>query len=228
MLQFIGTGSAFAPNLGNTSAYFLKDDNLYLIDCGSLVFKELYNQIDFDLIKNVYIFITHTHNDHVGSLGTLLSYLQITYELTADIFHGGIQIEKYLASMGVSADYYESAQIESMELDGICFDFIETEHSDRIDSYGILIKKEGKILFYSGDSASIPIEILDPFLEQKIDYLYQDITLEARNSSHMSLDELEELIPAKLRNRVIGMHLDEGTEEIISERGFQVAKVAKE
>lgn len=225
MFNFIGKGSAFTPNLGNTSAYFLKDNDLYLIDCGSLVFKELYNRIDFNNIRNLYVFITHTHSDHVGSLGTLISYLKINYEISPNIFHGGVYIEEYLNLVGVSADYYEAKAVDILEKNNITFEFIETIHSDRISSYGLLIKTIENIVFYSGDSAEIPEDILTSFIDRKIDFIYQDVSLEIKNTSHLNLEKLKKLIPKKLRNRVIAMHLDEGADEIISEAGFQIAKV---
>jgi hypothetical protein len=40
-LKFIGTGSAFNTNLGNTSAYIKYDNDLLLIDCGESIFERL-------------------------------------------------------------------------------------------------------------------------------------------------------------------------------------------
>ena len=41
MLNFIGRGSAFDVREGNTSAYIKTDNNLFLLDCGESVFKEI-------------------------------------------------------------------------------------------------------------------------------------------------------------------------------------------
>ena len=37
-LNFLGRGSAFNPVEGNNSAYFIDDNQLFLIDCGENVF----------------------------------------------------------------------------------------------------------------------------------------------------------------------------------------------
>ena len=41
ILNFLGLGSAFFPELKNTSAYYETEDTLYLFDCGETVFEEL-------------------------------------------------------------------------------------------------------------------------------------------------------------------------------------------
>ena len=42
MITFLGSGSAFNPLLGNTSAYFVRNNQLFLIDAGETVFRKLY------------------------------------------------------------------------------------------------------------------------------------------------------------------------------------------
>ena len=73
-LQFLGIGAAFNPAFGNTSACFQKDGTLYLLDCGSTVFGALLERKAMQGAKRIVVLITHLHADHVGSLGTLISY----------------------------------------------------------------------------------------------------------------------------------------------------------
>ena len=77
MLKFIGTGSAFNTELGNTSAYLKSNETLLLIDCGESVFARIKKINLLEDVKNVYIIITHLHSDHVASLATLIEYLNI-------------------------------------------------------------------------------------------------------------------------------------------------------
>ena len=79
MLKFIGTGSAFNTELGNTSAYIKQDQTLFILDCGETAFTRMKQLNIFEDVKNVYIAITHMHPDHVGSLGSLVFYLNIFY-----------------------------------------------------------------------------------------------------------------------------------------------------
>ena len=74
MLKFIGTGSAFNTKLGNTSAYIKDNNTLLLIDCGELTFARILSLNLLDDVNEVHIAITHTHPDHIGSLGSLIFY----------------------------------------------------------------------------------------------------------------------------------------------------------
>ena len=84
-LNFLGIGSAWNTNEDNTSAYIKKDDKMILIDCGeSIARKIIANDILSD-IKELYILISHTHSDHVGSLGTLLFYSKYNKQIVNKI-----------------------------------------------------------------------------------------------------------------------------------------------
>ncbi len=40
-LTFLGSGACFYPALHNTSAYFIYNNNLFLLDCGETVYQRL-------------------------------------------------------------------------------------------------------------------------------------------------------------------------------------------
>ncbi len=40
-LKFLGRGAAFNPKEGNNSAYFIENNQLFLIDCGENIFERL-------------------------------------------------------------------------------------------------------------------------------------------------------------------------------------------
>ena len=73
-LHFLGRGAAFNPKEGNNSAYFIENDTLFLIDCGENIFEKIILNDILNSINNVNVLITHTHSDHIGSLGTLIMY----------------------------------------------------------------------------------------------------------------------------------------------------------
>jgi len=84
-LKFLGRGAAFNPKEGNTSAYFIENNQLFLIDCGESVFERL---IELDLLNNIEsinLMITHTHSDHIGSLGSLVMYAYYTLKRPLNI-----------------------------------------------------------------------------------------------------------------------------------------------
>ena len=73
-LQFLGRGAAFNPKEGNNSAYVIENNQLFLIDCGESIFERIMENGLLDKIDGINVMITHTHSDHVGSLGTLTMY----------------------------------------------------------------------------------------------------------------------------------------------------------
>lgn len=70
-LQFLGRGASFNPKEGNNSAYFIENRQLFLIDCGESIFERLVENGLLEDVDAINLMITHTHSDHVGSLGTL-------------------------------------------------------------------------------------------------------------------------------------------------------------
>jgi len=69
-LEFLGTGGAFDVEEKNSSMLLKMGAGNVLIDCGSTVYAELRQK---NLIEDIkYIFITHCHEDHIGSLSTLI------------------------------------------------------------------------------------------------------------------------------------------------------------
>ena len=73
-LHFFGCGSAFNPAMGNTSAWFEMDGCLFLVDCGETVYELLMKRSNLREYRQIYVLLTHLHADHVGSLGSLISY----------------------------------------------------------------------------------------------------------------------------------------------------------
>ena len=75
-LTFIGTDTGFGIN--NNAAYVIRDNKLLLIDCGGTVFSELFrmeqNTKFLSTKDEIEVVITHMHDDHTGSLSTLIYY----------------------------------------------------------------------------------------------------------------------------------------------------------
>lgn len=69
-LQFIGTGGAFDFELGNSAALAQVGATRLLIDCGHSTYAQL-RRLGLAEAPEA-VLITHLHDDHVGSLSTLL------------------------------------------------------------------------------------------------------------------------------------------------------------
>lgn len=224
MLNFTGIGSAFNPEEGNTSAYFSEEDSFYLIDCGELVFKELLREVDFSIFSDLHIFITHSHSDHIGSLGTLISYLHHHHSIPVTIYHGGIHLLDFLNRLGISSSYYEEVTDKKLALKDFTFEWIETKHSDKIACFGLLLSFEDSMIYYSGDARIVPERIYQAFMADEIDFIYQDLSIDSENTSHLTLKKLTDLIPKSKRQRIIAMHLEVNSKEAIEAVGFQTAQ----
>lgn len=235
MLNFIGIGSAFNTKLGNTSAFIRENDSMLLIDCGGTVFHRLMELKLLNDLKQLYIVITHTHPDHVGSLGEVIfySYFILRHRPTV-IFPNKEVLENFLAYIGVSKEMYlfESGYrvtVSDEHLGQLSIEFMPVTHVETIPAYGFLMIQKGRSLYYSGDANGISAEIITKFRNGKIDKVYQDTCgLDYEGNSHMSLRKLSEAVSPEFRDKVYCIHLDKH----ISQReavdlGFNVVEVYK-
>ena len=224
-LVFTGKGSAFTPELGNTSGFFIKDDDLFVLDMGETVFEKLSRKLELSSFKDIHILITHLHSDHVGSLGTVISYMYCIYGKKIDIYHPEENLRSLLSLMGIDEKMYDFHKDKDTEIEGIKISFVATPHVEDMACYGIIIGDRDESIYYSGDSKDIPNRVLDEFFEGKIRIIYQDTTMKnSPEPTHMSLALLEEKIPPEYRHRVYCMHLEEGAVKKIEDKGFKCIK----
>lgn len=220
MLNFLGTGSAFTKNNGNTSAYYINDCSLLLIDCGESTFNEILKEQLLAKITDIYILITHFHSDHIGSLGSLLFYCDYLGLSNISIIFPNIQKLKELIHL-----YGLQSNLFQLKLPNEITEFNIKEYRQthsNMEAYGYLIKLGNKLIFYSGDSKTIPKDILDNI--DKIDAIYQDVR-DSNYPHHLSLTELDELIPQMYRYKIKCMHYPDDTDlKKISNEGYCVVK----
>ena len=198
MLTFLGKDSGFGEN--NTSAYFISNNELNIIDCGCDVFQKLKNKFNFDEFFKINIIITHLHNDHAGSLSQLILYLWFVFHKKANIICACKYIKKYLEITGVPSEAYE------IQEDTSDIKFIKTNHSEFIEAYGFKMNIEDKKIIYTGDT-----NIIEPFLPHldKVDELYIDVS--KNGGAHLKIDDiLEQLLEIKLNGtNIILIHMDD-------------------
>lgn len=233
MLNFIGMGSAFNTEKGNTSAFIKKGNSLLLIDCGGTVFHRLQALKLLDGIENLYIIITHTHPDHVGSLGDIIFYSYYILQCIPNLFFPEKErMEGFLNNMGVSS---EMVRLHSSEIiDGndaqmgkFRIEFLSVSHVDTIPAYGLLMKLNEESFYYSGDANNISSMVMNRLMNGDINRIYQDTCgLDYEGNCHLSLTKLCSIVPPEYRSKVYCMHLDQHiTERKIKEKGFQVVEV---
>lgn len=216
MLQFIGTGSAFNTRLGNTSAFLRQSGHMLLLDCGGSVFDRILRAELLEGVGALDICLTHTHGDHVGSLGDLVFYCHYILGIVPTLRHpDALRIRMLLTLLGVPEALYRMEEGVEFQLPGwLTGRFIPQAHVDTLAAYGLLINLPGNAFWYSGDSKDIPQEILDRLLRGDLNCLYQDTSgLEYPDMLHLSINRLQMLIPEPYRHRVVCIHLDEAFDE---------------
>lgn len=218
MLQFLGIGGAFFPDLGNTSAFYRKGNELFLLDCGEDVFGNILKNHLLEGIAKINILITHFHSDHVGSLGTLVFYCEAKNLNEINIiFPNKEKLAELIRLFGIqncNINIYTPKEFARLKIKEY-----RQEH-DVIEAYGYIIELDRKIIYYSGDTKSIPDEVFNLLLKGKIDYFFQDVRLK-QNPYHLSLDELESKIPFNLRKQINCMHfVSEAEIAEVTKHGF--------
>lgn len=229
-LRFLGRGSAFNTKEGNTSAYFIRDNTLFLIDCGESIFKKIKEkEIINDDIKNVFVLITHFHSDHVGSLSSLIMYCYYCKNIKCSVYYPDmISIGRLLNSQGCFG-IYDYINIEDKSIwNKYEFQIISKAipHVREINSYCYKILDDDISIMYTGDTCECDNF---PLYDTTINYdrIYHDCCLvDYEGNVHTSLKRLCKLYPEEYRSKVWCMHFD-CYEAIIKskELGFNVVEV---
>ena len=233
MLSFIGTGSAFNTSLGNNNAYIKKGESLLLIDCGSSTFAKIQERNLLEGIKRVFVLMTHTHPDHVGSLGDLIFYGyyamgEMGKPSVTVIAPMDLHMEDVLNTVGVKRETYWYYPMDEpytwISNFSILIEPVRVVHVEELNCYGYTIRHKEDVIYYSGDSCNIPSGILDKLNMGAFDAFYQDTCkADYDGNVHLSLRKLTEMVKPEYRKRVFCMHLDNGFNiEEAKEIGFNV------
>lgn len=198
LLKFIGNDSGFGDK--NNSAYFEKNNELYIIDCGFTVFNQIKNKFDFKKYNNINVIITHLHNDHAGSLSQFILYMWFMYKKQVNVICNCKYIKEYLDVTGTPSCSYKIKN----ELENLIF--IKTKHTDYLDAYGFVMNIDNKKILYTGDTCEL--EAFLPYLDS-IDELYIDLS--KFGGAHLKVDDvLNTLRDLKNKDvRIIPMHMDD-------------------
>ncbi len=229
-LNFIGNGSAWNIKLNNTSAFFKDEDNMLLIDCGESVAREIIRLDLLNEINNLYILITHTHSDHIGSLGTLLFYSKYhkkinNYLIVPNDNVYEDNIKAYLKISEISTEIqFENDEFLKNRLGLNEFQFLKATHVKSIPCYCFIFEDENNLLYYSGDNSNI--EYIKKYIKIPNSIIYTEVSNNPRLiEEHLFFNTLLENTDFEDRKRIYLMHLDQDSDEkIYEDYGFNIAK----
>lgn len=237
-LNFIGRGSAFNPNMGgNTSAFFLTDNDttFNLIDCGASVFFRILDLELLENIKKVNVFITHTHDDHIGSLSSLILYCYYVKKIHINLYDFNMRLSglpSILLSMGVNHKMYrlnKGINEDNMRLElgnNITIIGFGIDHVREIKSTAYEIVYDKQIIIYTGDHNDARIND-DYFTQYGYDRIYTDCSITKEGSyPHVNIEQLCKRFAKYQRSKVYCMHLEsEEAIELIKSNGFNVVEL---
>ena len=198
LLKFLGSDSGFGAH--NNSAYIEERDKLTIIDCGFTVFEQIKEKFDLNKYKEINVIVTHLHNDHAGSLSQLILYAYFIFNKKVNVISMCSKIKEYLDITGTTEDAYTLYnKFENVE-------FIKTEHTKYLDSYGFKLCLNGKKIVYTGDTNT-----LEPFMKyiNDIDEFYVDVS--RYGGAHLKLEDIiDKLRKIKKQNiNIYLMHIDD-------------------
>lgn len=213
-IQFVGTGGAFDVAQGNSAAWIEFKGKNILLDCGYSVYPRLREK---GIVSRVdYLLLTHLHDDHAGSLSTLIFHnthvenkrSAILYP-TADF---GDHLYQYLTFSQQKPENH-SDFLPLWQFPGRGISFIETTnmHVPGMQTFAYIFEDEEEILIYSGDmgNPTLIAKYLNENPSTKKIRIFHEMTFYPNISAHCYYKDLEALTE---KYEVYGYHLNEATE----------------
>lgn len=221
MLKFLGIGGYDSFELKANSAYYKLNDGLILIDCGDTTFRELVKE-GLDYVKDIYIVITHLHNDHAGSLDSLVYYCINKLKITPKIVYPNIKaIKKYMQLVGNNQD--SCIFFKEISSSNLIIKPFKQKHL--IEGYGYYLTINEKKIYYSGDGSKIIKSAIKELIKGKIDYFFQEVA-PGEVEGHFNIYTLADLISKKNRFKIICMHFsNQELIETAKNLGFSIAEI---
>lgn len=209
-IRFIGTGGAFDVEQGNSAALVEINGKKILLDCGYSVYpalrrKNLAQEMD-------YILLTHLHDDHAGSLSTLIFHqyygakrrAQLLYP-TADF---GDHLHAYLAfSQQQPSEYSDFHSLAMFPRLGISY--IETTgmHVRNMMTFAYIFEDADERVIYSGDMGNP--KLIASYMERnptsKKVRIFHELTFFPGIEAHCYYKDLEALAA---QYEVCGYHIN--------------------
>jgi ribonuclease BN (tRNA processing enzyme) len=215
-LTILGSGTCVPSLKRNAPGYLLEiEDKKILIDCGGGTLLQL-ERVHPGLYKEIdYVFVTHTHIDHIADLAPLIQSLNWTPEFTREkelivIGPKGFKkfyenIIKVLAGRPKGTYDVKAKEINDvLKLDGFLVKAMKTLHSD--DSHAYRFENKRKSVVFSGDAKYNENMVL---ISKETDLLVIEcsFTDQDKKEGHLTSSECGKISQKANVNKVILTHL---------------------
>lgn len=223
IIEWVGSGSAFNPSLGNTSflVHGPQCERVLLVDCGTLVPSRLHETGWLDRVTD--IAITHAHADHIGGIESFSLYSYFVkgrqgddrphLHLASESFARNLWEHSLKGGMGLIQDpdrrvydatlasYFRVSTSQAVGIPGLpAFRFVPTPHIAAMPNWGLRFDNG---VYYSGDTLDPP--------PPDARLIFQDCQFNEDGPSavHITYRELKEKVPAEVRARTYLVHLSD-------------------
>src|SRR5699024_9423551 len=146
---------------------------------------------------------------------------------------GATKVRELLSLMGVTENHYNytpvrhTHEIKLKEFEDLTIlDVHKNKQVKEIFSFGYTLKLKDNVIYYSGDTSDLSIEIVEYIEIGNIDIEnFDTCELEYEGNVNLTSRKLKELIKEEYRDKVWCMHLDTGFNvKDMEESGFNVTE----
>lgn len=212
-LTFLGNGSGFAKT--HTGAYFIHKNDLIIIDCSMLNVHRIL-ELGIEKFDNIYLLITHMHDDHTSGIGIFIQYLFYVYKKKLNIvipMELGCDVFNDLMIRGIPGDIYEIIDLNESKFEWF-INKIKTTHSPELNGkcFGYKLKIDDKKIIYSGDTNVL--DVYEDYLSD-CDEFYVDVSA-LYGKVHLKYEDVEERLLSYIQDynlNIFIMHIDD--EEVL-------------
>ncbi len=231
-LKFLGCGSGFYPTLGSTSAYFIEGKTLFLIDCGESAYRRIWELNLLDGIDTLNFFCTHTHSDHIGSVGNLLLECKFRRKIAFNLIcpHDATHLDDITGILDrfKSKKYYSVIEPENIDHLYKSFKAVRYEpalHGDCENAHSLVFYTDEGVVYYSGDNQTMGFAEELILSGAKIAALYFDVNSNPNCDCHLPITDLYRILPKQFYDRTYCMHFnDQKCVDMAKSLGFNVVQ----